>query len=186
MSEARVATELEIVAVVGELSDAFPQVNVTDRTIKVYVEDLADLPIEALRLAARKCRTDSKWFPSIAELRAAALALVVGQPRSGLEAWGDVLDKVREHGYLRAPEFTDPLVARAVKAMSWREICLSEEPMVVRAHFIKAYESMAARQVELERQVPEVRAQIESHRPEALIRLAKVAQHLTITERTDP
>src|SRR3972149_4517459 len=80
MSEARVATELEIVAVVGELSDAFPQVNVTDRTIKVYVEDLADLPIEALRLAARKCRTDSKWFPSIAELRAAALALVVGQP----------------------------------------------------------------------------------------------------------
>ena len=122
----------------------------------------------------------------IAELRAAVLELMVGQPRTGLEAWGDVLAAVKEYGYMRSPFFEDELVDRAVKAMSWREICLSEEPMVVRAHFIKAYESMAARQIELDRQVPEVRAQIEGHRTEALITQAKLAQQKAIIERTTP
>src|SRR5579859_6961827 len=138
------ASEEEIVSVIGRLVAAYPSANVTDATVAVYVEELMDIDAELLAGAAKKCRATSKWFPTIAELRESAVSIAAPLVRSGADAWGDVLRAITAHGYLHAPgdgwDFEDRLVGRIVKGMGWRDLCLSEEGMVDRAHFIKAYE----------------------------------------------
>jgi len=169
------ASEEEFLQVFELLSVAYPHFSpVTGDeargrpgTIDAYREALADLPFFLLRAAAVKCLADCKFFPTVAELRTAAASITAFSQRSGVEAWGDVMAKVREHGYLRQPKFADDQVAAVVRALGWEEICMSEEPMVMRAHFIKAYEQVQQRERENARQLPvvmEVRARLAAAR----------------------
>jgi len=138
------STSEEIANVMVRLAAAYPSAVVTELTIEIYIEELADLDTELLAGAAKKCRATCKWFPTISELRDAAVALSVSDKRSGAEAWGDVLRAISEHGYPHGPgdgwDFQDLLVGRVVRGMGWRNLCMSEEGMADRAHFIKSYE----------------------------------------------
>ncbi len=149
-------TDIERV-IVGYLIPRFPNASVPAATIAAYVEDLADIPPELLRLAARKHAADHNWFPSLHELRQAATALAGPPVRSGLQAWNEVKRAVYVHGYLRRPVFEDPIIAELVAGWGWENICLSEDETADRARFIQAYEQMAARALEQARQAPDVR-----------------------------
>jgi hypothetical protein len=88
------------------------------------------------------CRS-VKFLPSPAELREIASSGGKSQ-RSGMDAWGDVIRAVGRVGRYREPRFADPAVTRAVAAIGWREICDSENHEATRAHFARAYDSVAA------------------------------------------
>lgn len=60
------------------------------------------------------------------------------------EAWSCVLREVQRVGVYGQPQLPG-LVARAVACLGWREICTSDEPDVVRAHFLRVYEQLQAR-----------------------------------------
>lgn len=61
------------------------------------------------------------------------------------EAWAEVLREIGRVGSWGKPKFSDPLIQDAVDCIGWNSICSSEEIMIERAHFLKIYDSIAAR-----------------------------------------
>lgn len=110
---------------------------------EVWLEMLGDLPADLLAAAVRSHIERSQWLPSVAEIRQAAVKLMrQGSPaqESAIDAWGSVKREVRRVGSYGAPYFVNPITARVVQRMGWREICLSEDPeAVVRAQFERYY-----------------------------------------------
>lgn len=112
----------------------------------VYRRMLADLEYPEANAAIERLIATSKWLPSVAEIREAALTVSAGEVRAGGEAWGDVLDAVRRFGYMRRPEFADPVVAQCVSMLGWGELCSSENQTADRARFIDLYDQLAGKQ----------------------------------------
>lgn len=122
-------------------------------TYDVFYELLKDLEPDVFKAAVLKVSSDVE-FVSLRAIREAANAITSPTLKTGLEAWEEVLDQVRGVGSYGFPHFEDPLTARLVNSLGWHNICLSEEPMIERAHFIKAYESAAKREHDEARQLP--------------------------------
>lgn len=120
-------------------------------TVELWLRMLGDLPYQVVEKALVKVLATAKFFPTVAEIREAASELM--QPEGMLpgEAWGLVLEAVKRYGSYRQQEALASLpedVATTVKYMGWQEICLSEQPEVVRAQFMRIYEQVAARKRE--------------------------------------
>lgn len=115
-------------------------------TAEVYARALEDLSEQETDQAILALVRTSPRIPTVAAIRQEVLVGRYGAPRPGLDAWGDVLRAMRQHGTRRAPgkEFTfdDPLVARAVERLGWSELCRSENPAADHAHFAKLYEAL--------------------------------------------
>ena len=100
----------------------------------------------------------SKWFPTIAELRQAATAIVLQTEGrlSAPEAWGDVQREVRLVGHWRSPSL-QPLVGKAVSAIGgWQHICIDENITADRARFIEVYTILCKREAQRVQQLPQV------------------------------
>lgn len=112
-----------------------------------YAVGVIDLPFDIVSLGITKLVKTSKWMPTIAEIRGAAVTTRDGRAREGAEGWGDVRAAIDKYGSYRVPgkdfEFCDPLVDRAVHAIGWRELCLSEFQISDRKWFIELYEQLA-------------------------------------------
>jgi hypothetical protein len=133
-------------------------------TSTAYETMLRDLDYETANAAVeRLLATKPQFPPTVAEIREAALALTVGETRPGGSAWGDVVKAIRRYGYMRSPgtdfRFADPLVAEAVSAMDWVELCSSENQVADRARFIELYDRLASthRRSQLSESLPAVR-----------------------------
>lgn len=61
------------------------------------------------------------------------------------EAWGIVLKNIQTIGSYGRPNFEDPCISKAVDCIGWRNLCLSENIAIERAHFLKIYESLENR-----------------------------------------
>lgn len=140
-------TPLERAQIVGILAAAYPGARLTEATLVLYEAMLADLDEKLARDAVGRLIATSKFLPTIAEIREAAINLTLGQPRAGLEAWNDVLMAIRRTGYVGVPTFEDPLVAECVRLMGWRNLCLGETPEGVdRARFCELYAELQRKQ----------------------------------------
>jgi len=126
--------------------------------LDIWKQTLGDLDGDLLRASALKIISTSKWFPSVAELRDAALDIAEPEKRrTGIEAWGDVVKEIHRVGSYGAPYFTDDLVAEVVKMLDWQTLCLSEEQTADRARFIAGYEAIVKRKRDNALLLPEVR-----------------------------
>lgn len=152
-----VEQEIEITKMIGVMAAAYPNTQVSDATVKVYVSMLRDVPLEYLTPAIQQSMAESEFIPSIARIREKALAIIRPQHPSSLEAWGVVKQAMREVGFYRSPVFDDPLIAKAVECMEWQTLCSSENEPADRAHFSKVFESLVRREEDDARMVPEVR-----------------------------
>lgn len=114
-----------------------------EATFAAWASMLEDIDIGPALAALKRHAATNKWPPSVAEIRAIVAESIHGRRRSGLDAWGDVKAAISRDGRYRSPTFADPLVARAVEAIGWHAICDSEDEMVERAHFAKAYDALA-------------------------------------------
>lgn len=172
------ATEVEILKCLEELMQAYPNYTVPASTIPLYVKYLADVPVDALQLAvegyvAGMMRDQAAFFPIVGELRNAAFDILdAASPLpSEYDAWAEVVARMQDTGHVRQPVFSHPLIARTVEQLGWRYLCLSEEPVADRAHFVKAYNSLAAQVRREQRNLPQIKAFIQAGR-EAAKRLA--------------
>ena len=146
----------EALSVLGALTAAYPQANIQKDTAKIYIKFLQDIPYEAGQSAALDLIAKSKWFPTISELRQEAVNRIPGnQFLSAGEAWREVCEQIRKVGHYGIPEFGSEVVAQAVKTMGWRYLCLSENEMADRAHFMKIYETYKERKTSHLLQIPE-------------------------------
>ena len=137
-----------ITKVLAVVSAAYPNFDLKPETVKVYLKLLADLPDELLEEASLAHIAQSTYFPTVAELRSAAVELLERQDPfpAGLEAWSEVEDQIRQVGYTGQPVFQHPLTAQLVRALGWQNLCWSENLVADRAHFLTAYEQLRFRE----------------------------------------
>jgi len=149
----------EILKVLYGLAAAYPTANIPEETIKLYVNLLADLPIDALRAASLKHISESKWFPAISELRAGAYDLCEeGRLPLAYEAWEQVRKQLLRVGHTGKPVFTHDLILRAVEGIGgWRYLCMSVDTMADRARFVDAYDRYAGQARSDARMLPQVK-----------------------------
>lgn len=127
--------------------------------LELWTDLLSDLDYAAVNQAVRAHATSEggNWAPSIAQIRTAATNLRLGSVRAGGDAWRDFLDEVGRVGSYRTPAFKDPVVDRVVRALGWKELCLSENQVADRARFIELYDRLAVDRRQLE-QSPQLQA----------------------------
>lgn len=163
-------TPIEAAKITAVLLVAYPDKAIP---VELYERLLVDLDYATTNAAIERLLATSKWPPTIAEIRAAALALTVGEVRPGGDAWGDVLR-------LRSPrpeaefERLDPVIARCLDRLGmlrhdtvlragaevrrWR-VELGDNEAADRARFIELYDQLAAahRSAQLSESLPAVR-----------------------------
>jgi hypothetical protein len=123
---------------------------------EVYYDLLGDLPVNALSIAAKRVALEHPWstFPSIAELRAAAVATIQGEIKelSAVEAWEQAwsaaarIDLEVPHTIENAKAKVPPVVWDAMQCFGIPSLVCGREPLaVVRAQFLKVFEQLSAR-----------------------------------------
>jgi hypothetical protein len=155
--QAEINHEIELVKLVGIMASAYPNTQVAEATINIYVRMLKDLPLEVVTLAVQQAMAESEFLPTIARIREKAVAFSRSEHVSALEAWGIVKKAMSETGFYRSPTFEDPIIAKAVDCIGWQTLCSSENQAADRAHFSKIYDSLVRREIEDSRMLPEVR-----------------------------
>jgi hypothetical protein len=134
------------------LSGMYPTLKVEKNTIKGYHLMLADVPLPVMLAALPAVLSEHPTFcPTAPQLRNAVMASAVDALPTAAEAWEQVEAEIRRVGSWGRPRFSDPLVARAVTAIGWQEICLTElEQMgTLRAQFrdlFQAFRGSAVRE----------------------------------------
>ena len=66
-------------------------------------------------------------------------------------AWGEVITAIREYGGYepeKALQSMSPVTRLAVQRIGWKELCMSEDQNIDRAHFFKIYQAEESRQKE--------------------------------------
>ena len=142
-------TRQETITLAALASSSYPAMQGKDPRpiVEAWSLMLADLEVEVAKAAiVRVCR-ESPFFPSVAQIVAAAEEL---DPRNeklptAAEAWEEVSGLIQRCGLNRVPVFSCDLVQRATRAIGWRQLCMSENPEADRAHFLRLYESMRSK-----------------------------------------
>ena len=141
-------TKGEVAKLLAVLAASYPKFEVDDLKVQVWHEMLGDLDYVTANMAVKKLILENIFAPSIAEVRKAAMDILNPDVMTAAEAWGEVERAVRTYGYYRETEALaslTPRVAKVVRQISWREICLNEEPGVVRGQFLKMYQQVQER-----------------------------------------
>lgn len=135
--------ETALIKRVGMLAAAYPSVALNEANIKVYVRALWDIPLTVLDVVIDQAIAIKKFMPVPAELVELAHDLSVKKHLTGFEAWSIVQAAASRIGcWNPRPEFGDPLITRAVDCLGWRQICLSDNPIADRAHFVNVFEQL--------------------------------------------
>lgn len=156
----------EIINLLGIATANFPSSQQKDMkpTAVLWEKALADISYEVAENALIKVLSTSRFFPTIADIREAVAQIT--QPRSldAMEAWGLIGEAIRKYGYYRqkeAMEFLPDDVVEMVKQFTWNDLCLSEEPEILRAQFRKAWEIRSKRKDELKTLPSSIRSLLE-------------------------
>ncbi len=134
-----------------------------DRDIKATAEVwsllLSDLTFEVAKAALVKAIAGCKFFPTIADIREAAMSFREDTVPLAADAWSEVCKAMRDIGsYYGVPEFSHPLIKRAVDGMGgWMCLCASDNEMADRAHFLRMFETYRGRELEDQNTTPLIR-----------------------------
>ncbi len=136
--------------------------------INTWYAFMKDIPGDLLKASvARFISTAPHNFPpTISEIRQQA-AEITRQARkipTPEEAWGLVRKQMVEVGSYSTPHFDYPILAQVVSRFGWRNLCLSENEVADRAHFMRAYESALKEDQITLRQLPIVTEYIEGEK----------------------
>lgn len=151
--------------ILKQLFVGFPSTEISEATVAVYLRLLADIPPAELQVIVDQCLVECKFLPTVAELRERHRTLTATHSQlTAAEAWGLVMGELRRVGSYGAPSFTDARTAQVVRTMGWRELCISEQPGVDRAQFMRMYDQLTTRDEQDQRLLPQARALANSRR----------------------
>jgi hypothetical protein len=141
----------ETVQLLAVVNAAFPNMQVTEVMVNIWHELLGDLDFGLAKAAVKKLLLESPYPPTIADIRkqVVQISTPLEDRIDGAQAWGEVEKAIQNYGYYRETEALanmPPRVAKVVRYIGWREICLSDEPGVVRGQFMKMFPQVAERE----------------------------------------
>ena len=128
----------ETAEMLAYLCSAFPQVVIRKENAEMYHRFLQDLEFADVQKALDVLIFESKWFPSVAQIRE-AVGTVSGEfgPPLGV-AWAEVLKQVSSVGHYGKPDFSHSAIREAVDKIGWRGVCMGEVDSV-RIQFSQVY-----------------------------------------------
>ena len=97
------------------------------------------------------CSENGMYCPTLHHFLKYNNILKNGNLKTSGEAWEEALNNIKAYGYYAQKEGLDALdeiTRKAVKAIGYREMCLSENIDLLRAHFNKYYETFVNRENE--------------------------------------
>ncbi|KKN74815.1 hypothetical protein LCGC14_0387080 [marine sediment metagenome] len=144
--------------IIKQLFAAYPNSQVTEQTVVVYLKLLQDIPLDELQTIIDQCIAQLKFLPTVAELRNMhhTLTTSLAQP-SAAEAWGAVQKQLSSVGNWGVPQFEDSLVGQVVEMIGWQDLCASENTMADRAHFLRMYQQVEQRRQQGKKLLPAAR-----------------------------
>lgn len=158
----------DVAQIVAVVSAAYPNFNPSENTVEVYYQTLKDIDADLLKAATLQAVSEPgrKFAPSVGEIRGTVIEIrkTANNIPDSYQAWMEVKKAMVEVGSYRKPEFSSSVIAEAVQAMGWKNLCLSENEIADRAHFTKAYEQLVRRIEADANYLPEVRGYIEENR----------------------
>lgn len=147
-------TEKEVAKLLAFITAVYPNIDIRQGTVEAWTELLGDLPYEVAIVGVKKVLAQQEYptLPAVGKIRSACMDLTTPMLPSAMEAWAEVTRAIGLYGYYRQEEamaYMSPPVARVVRMLGFRDICLSEEPEILRAQFRKAYETQVTRDREM-------------------------------------
>jgi hypothetical protein len=133
-------TREETARIMAVLGAAFPSATITADTVEVYHATLDDLTYQTVSAVIPGIIRSADWFPTVAAIRRAVAEHVGALSPSSLDAWSEVMSEARRVGNYDSPTFSHDAIRQTVHAIGWANICFSEMPDTVRAHFLRLYD----------------------------------------------
>ena len=149
------------------LKTYYPKENIipNDKALELWFREISDIPYEVAELALRKWVSNNQWAPTIADMRRLSREIVFGEIPDWGQAWNIVLMAIRNFGSYRASEAMDTfdeITYEVVKRIGFRHLCMSENIVADRAHFMKLYEQLAERKQKEDNMCLELREHIKN------------------------
>lgn len=147
--------------------------NIANKTIEqkkimleTWYECLGDLDYKVVAEAVKKTITETKYTPTIAEIRQNAIEMITPQRKTGIEAWDDAYKIICRGTTVTQEEFDnlDPNLKKFFGSVSQiRGYATSTDINmdVVRSNFLKSYEVLEQRNKEYNIMLPETRARMQ-------------------------
>jgi len=113
---------------------------------------LSDLSNEQFKYAVEVIVKTKKFTPTISEIREKAIEYNHQSDLTPEEAWAIVYQDVRRCGFYNEPHYNDWKLEAAKNAIGWQSLCdmSGNTKSVLRAHFMRIYESFSQRQKQIE------------------------------------
>lgn len=148
---------------IEKLFSAYPNSTPTAKTYATYLEILEEVPNHELHAVVMQCiREGGSFPPSAGQVFERWRTMHSGvTPDLAVEGWLSVQKAMRDPATYSpdpegpSPKFRDPLVQKAVAALGWHNLRMSENPVADRAQFVKFYEAFARNAASEERLSPE-------------------------------
>lgn len=131
-----------------KIADAIKTFYPTDKLLpnkeamQLWYQELQDLPYEIAMVAVRKHVNTSRFPPTVADLREAAVS-TTHKPQNWADGWENLRRAIRHFGYYQQEEALssmDEMTRTVVIRLGWKELCMSENVMQDRANFRMVYE----------------------------------------------
>lgn len=162
-------TRSEVIHIMKFLSAYWPNFRLPstgpdmDDFLDAWMRLLGDLEHGPVFAAAEAYGSEGKEFapnPGMLRRRAIEMTDTSGIP-SADDAWGEVVEAFARVGSYRTPTFSHPAIDAVVHSMGWKTLCLSEDQMADRAHFMRFYAEARERARFIRTATPAVRELIE-------------------------
>lgn len=121
---------------------------VTDEQYEFWYRTFKDEKYQVVMAAVQKLISTSISTPTIAHIKREMVDILNPKLPDASDAWGEVTRAIRYYGIYRETEALESLsdgVRGIVKAMGYKSLCMSENQMADRAHFMKMYEQGTVR-----------------------------------------
>ena len=113
--------------------------------INTWTDALADINDDLAYTAVTSWIATEPWPPTPSDIRSRAIP---DNAPSALDAWAEVTRAISKYGYTNESDALASMserTARVVRAIGYRNLCVSENVMADRAHFVKLYDADSAR-----------------------------------------
>ena len=143
------ADKTEIIKIMSILKTAYPNFYNDDSdkeaVVNLWHMMFKDVAYEALTAAVKMYISEGRFVPTIADINSklAGLKKIGRNELEADEAWGEVVAAMRYYGSYNetgALESMSELTRKVIKSMGFRSLCLSENIVADRAHFLKMYQ----------------------------------------------
>ena len=129
---------------IASLIQALPNRPIDCNIYWTFLNDLTDE--EFLRAITEIITTQDQLYPDTNLIALIRRKAKIQNLLSAGEAWGIALNEIRSQGSWQYPKLEDPLIMKTINIMGWKDLCMSENMIADRAHFIKIYENLCNRE----------------------------------------